>query len=283
MPRTDDRSGPGPVLLINPSAGDEERDEAALREEADRLGIRVVELGPDDEIETKAAAALETGASAIGIAGGDGSQGIVAGLAARKSVPYACIPAGTRNHFALDLGLDRDDPCGAMAALKSGEERRVDLGEINGRTFVNNVSLGVYAEAVAREEYRDSKFRTVLETATAIFGNEDNAPQLRWVDAEGEERCSILLLVSNNPYRLGSVFGRGSRPRLDEGLLGIVDVRDPGHGAGPPWHQQNASEFVVDADNPISVAIDGDPAELQPPLRFRSLPGALRVLTPNAR
>ena len=95
------------------------------------------------------------------MAGGDGSQAIVAAMAAEAGLPYACIPAGTRNHFALDLGVDRDDVVGALDALVDGRERRVDLAEVNGRVFVNNVSLGVYAEAVQREGYREAKLRTI--------------------------------------------------------------------------------------------------------------------------
>src|SRR5690606_6473876 len=105
--------------------------------------------------------ALDGGADAVAAAGGDGTQAIVAEIAAERGVPFACIPAGTRNHFALDLGVDREDPVGALDALVDGGERRVDLPLVNGRTFVNNVSLGVYADAVARREYRGAKLRTL--------------------------------------------------------------------------------------------------------------------------
>ena len=94
------------------------------------------------------------------MAGGDGSQALVASVAARHEIPHVCVPAGTRNHFALDLGLDRNDVVGALDAFGDGVERRIDLASVNGRTFVNNASLGLYAEIVQSPEYRDAKLRT---------------------------------------------------------------------------------------------------------------------------
>jgi len=271
-----------PALLVNPESGGGRAEELDLVTEAERRGIEAIVLEPGGDLEAAAREAIGAGAGAIGVAGGDGSQGVVAALAAEHDMPYACIPAGTRNHFALDLGIDRDDPVGALDLLLGGEERRVDLGEVNGRVFVNNATLGLYAEAVSRDEYRQSKLRTVLETAREALGADGEAPQLRWVDPDGAECRSVLLLISNNPYRLGSVFGSGSRPRLDEGRLGVIDLRAPGgEEGGAPWSQLIAPRFEVEADGPVAVAIDGDPATLEPPLRFRSRPGALRVL--NAR
>ena len=126
---------------------------------------------------------MADGADALGAAGGDGTQAIVAAAAAAHGLPYACIPAGTRNHFALDLGVGREDVVGALDALVNGGERRVDLAEVNGRVFVNNVSLGVYAEAVQKEGYRDAKLRT-------IFGRcpTPSAPMARLPTSTGQDR-----------------------------------------------------------------------------------------------
>ena len=150
------------------------------------------------------------------MAGGDGSQAIVAAMAAEaRGSPYACIPAGTRNHFALDLGVDRDDVVGALDAFVDGGERTVDLAEVNGRVFVNNVSLGLYAEAVQHEGYRDAKLRTLLDTVPDVLGPEGEGLDLRWTGPDGHARRSgAVILVSNNAYRLGKVSararGRGS-------------------------------------------------------------------------
>ena len=136
------------------------------------------------------------------MAGGDGSQAIVAKVAAELGLPYACIPSGTRNHFALDLGVDRDDVVGALDAFVDGGERGVDLAEVNGRVFVNNVSLGLYAEAVQSEGYRNAKLRTLLDTVPDVIGPEAKPPAIDLEGPHGAE-SGVAILVSNNRYRLG--------------------------------------------------------------------------------
>ena len=266
-----------PVLLINPRAGGGKAAELRLADEATKRGIETIELEPGDDLGRLARKAVAAGADALAMAGGDGSQATVAAVAAEHDLPYACVPTGTRNHFAADLGIDRDDPIGALDAFIGAEERRVDLGEVNGRVFVDNLALGLYAEAVNREDFRESKLRAVLETVVEGLGSDGPSLELRWRDpAEGTERRSVLLLISNN--RLTANIGAGSRPRLDEGLLGVLDVPPPGRGApGSSWRQLATPEFQVEADGPIAVAIDGEPETMEPPLSFRSRPGALRV------
>jgi hypothetical protein len=171
------------------------------------------------------------------------------------------VPAGTRNHFALDLGVDREDVVGALDAFVDGGERRVDLAEVNGRVFVNNVSLGVYADAVQSAGYRDAKLRTILDTL----------PQTR---AEGNGESAIL--VSNNAYRLGRAIGSGTRPAIDGGLLGIT-VLDASGPSRRPWREWTAPTFELGYEHPVNAGIDGEAAVLDPPLEFRSRPGALRV------
>ena len=170
------------------------------------------------------------------MAGGDGSQAIVAAIAAERDLPYACIPAGTRNHFALDLGVDRDDVVGALDAFVDGGERVVDLAEVNGRVFVNNVSLGVYAESVQKQEYRDAKIRTILDTVPDMLGPGGSELDLRWTGPGGQtHHAGAMVLVSNNQYRLGRAVGSGTRPRIDDGLLGVSIVGGPsgrGESAG---------------------------------------------------
>ena len=157
------------------------------------------------------------------MAGGDGSQAVVASVAAELGLPYACIPAGTRNHFALDLGVDRDDVVGALEAFVDGGERTVDLAEVNGRVFVNNVSLGLYAVAVQRDGYRDAKLRTLLDTVPDALGPEGDGLDMHWTGPGGTSHQSgAAVLVSNNKYRLGRALGSGTRPRIDDGLLGIT-------------------------------------------------------------
>ena len=171
-----------PVLFFNPRSGGGKAERFSLAAEARARGIEPIELKPGDDLETLVRDAVDRGADALAMAGGDGSQAIVAAIAAERGLPYACVPAGTRNHFALDLGVDRDDVVGALDAFVDGGERTVDLAEVNGRVFVNNVSLGLYAEAVQREGYRDAKLRTLLDTAPDVLGPDVGELDLRWTE-----------------------------------------------------------------------------------------------------
>src|SRR4029079_13957037 len=146
-----------PVLIMNLMSGGGKAQECQLEDECRARGIEPVVLQPGDDLAQLAEAAVASGADVIGMAGGDGSQGLVASVASRRGVAHVVVPAGTRNHFALDLGLDRDDVVGALDAFGPAVERRIDLAEVNGRVFVNNVSLGVYGEITQSEEYRDAK------------------------------------------------------------------------------------------------------------------------------
>ena len=173
------------------------------------------------------------------MAGGDGSQAIVAAVAAETGLPYACIPAGTRNHFALDLGVDRDDVVGALDAFVDGGERTVDLAEVNGRVFVNNVSLGLYAEAVQR---RSTATRSCARCSTPCPTRW--ARRARGSTCAGPGRaarrtapapwCSSPTTV----YRLGRAIGSGTRPRIDDGLLGVDGHRRP---IGPRRERRRAA------------------------------------------
>ena len=201
-----------------------------------------------------------------------------------SGLPYACVPAGTRNHFALDLGVDRDDVVGALDAFVDGGERRVDLAEVNGRVFVNNVSLGLYAEAVQRSGYRDAKIRTLLDTVPDVLGPDGGEPDMRWHGPGGHEhRGGAAVLVSNNRYRLGRAVGSGTRPRIDDGLLGITVVGSPTGGGeeGSPRSARGASgprrHSRSMRNSPVPAGIDGETVVLHAPLHFRIRAGVLQV------
>jgi diacylglycerol kinase family enzyme/membrane-associated phospholipid phosphatase len=261
------------VLFYNPRSGGGKAARFALAAEAKARGIEPVELSPGKNLDELVLDAVSRGADALAMAGGDGSQAVVAAIAAEHSLPYACVPAGTRNHFALDLGVDRADVVGALDAFVDGAERIVDLAEVNGRVFVNNVSLGIYGEAVQQPRYRNAKLRTLLDTIPDAMDAHEQP--LRWTGPDGEpceSRANVL--VSNNAYRLGTPIRAGMRPRLDEGLLGIVVVGDPNP---PAWREWTAQTFMVEGGGQIAAGIDGEAAVLQAPLHFRTRPGALRV------
>ena len=269
-----------PVLFFNPKSGGGKAEQFGLADEARARGIEAIELTRGADLERLVRDAVARGADGLAMAGGDGSQAVVASIAAELDLPYACIPAGTRNHFALDLGVDRDDVVGALDSFVDGGERRVDLAEVNGRVFVNNVSLGLYAEAVQREGYRDAKLRTILDTLPDALGPEGEGTDLRWTGPRGTEHSSgAAILVSNNLYRLGMAVGSGTRPHIDDGLLGITIAAAPTGGPKRqrPWREWSAPEFEVEADGPIAAGIDGEALVLRAPLRFRILPAVLRV------
>jgi diacylglycerol kinase family enzyme len=273
-----------PVLFFNPRSGGGKAERFQLAKEARERGIEPIELKPGDDLEVLVRGAVERGADGLAMAGGDGSQAIVAKVAAEVGLPYACVPAGTRNHFALDLGVDRDDVVGALEAFVDGGERRVDLAEVNGRVFVNNVSLGLYAVAVQRAGYRDAKIRTVLDTVPDVLGPDGSGIDMRWTGPGGHDHhAGAAVLVSNNRYRLGRAVGSGTRPRIDDGLLGIIVVGPPsGRGAnGNPFHRPvrewSAPTFEIDSDKPVPAGVDGEALVLDSPLKFRIRPGVLWV------
>lgn len=270
-----------PVLFYNPLSGGGKAQLFHLAEEATRRGIEPIELRRGQDLDELVRAAVRRGADGLAMAGGDGSQAIVAMIASEFDLPYACIPAGTRNHFALDLGVDRDDVVGALDAFVDGGERRVDLAEVNGRVFVNNVSLGLYAEAVQRAGYREAKIRTLLDTVPDALGPDAAPPHVRWEGPNGQE-SGVAALVSNNTYRLGRALGSGTRPRLDRGELGIavigaMDGRGGGRPAPGGMRQWSNPTFEIGSDRPVPAGIDGEATVLDPPLRFRIRAGALQV------
>ena len=273
------------IVVWNPRSGGGKAVSNNVAEEARARGIEPIELKPGDDLEELVRDAVARGADALAAAGGDGTQALVASIAAEHNLPFACIPAGTRNHFALDLGVDREDVVGALDAFVAGGERRVDLAEVNGRVFVNNVSLGLYAEAVQRDGYRDAKLRTILDTAPDVLGAEPGGPtsELTWRGSDGAvHRSAAVLLVSNNPYRLGRAVGAGTRPLLDRGELGIAALQAPGEQASAAglrgrWQEWSVASFEVSSSQPVPAGVDGEALVFDPPLRFTSRPGVLRV------
>jgi diacylglycerol kinase family enzyme len=212
-----------PVLLMNPKSGGGKVERFNLVEEARRRGVEPVVLAPGDDLLQLAERAVAGGADVVGMAGGDGSQALVASVAAAHDVGFVCVPAGTRNHLAMDLGLDRDDVVAALDAFGEAVERRIDLGLVGDRVFVNNATAGLYAKIVQSSAYRADKVGTALELLPAMLGPDATPFDLRFTGPDGTEHASAhLILVSNDRYQLGSGEGFGSRRTIDGGNLGIV-------------------------------------------------------------
>ncbi len=288
---------PRAVLLINPKSGGGKAERFDLPGQARARGVESIVLERGDDLLELAERAVRDGAEVIGMAGGDGSQALVATVAMRHDVAHVCIPAGTRNHFALDLGLDRDDVVGALDAFTDGVERRIDLARVNDRVFVNNASLGVYAQVVQSDAYRDAKLSTWLQMVPELLGPGAAPIDLTFEGPDATEYADApLVLVSNNPYQLTHIAGAGTRSRLDTGRLGIAAVRirnavDVAElvaletiGQTERFRgllQWSQPEFEIRSGSPVAVGLDGEALVLEPPLRFVSLPGALRVRLPR--
>jgi len=267
-----------PVLFVNPASGGGRASRAGVAERTRERGIEVIVLSPGQDLAALVQDAVARGADGLGIAGGDGSLGVVAAAAQAHDLAFVCIPAGTRNHFALDLGIDRHDLVGALDAFTDGIERRIDVAQVNGRLFLNNVSLGIYGDAVQRTGYREAKVRTLLETAQAVLGPSGTAPELHVLDDLGHPHDHpAVVLISNNPYTLDQPRAPGTRPRLDSGLLGIVVIDPPRRDTRRPGRAWTATRVEIDAPGPVHAGVDGEAVDLTPPLQINSWPAAIRV------
>jgi diacylglycerol kinase family enzyme len=258
-------------LIMNPRSGGGTPSAEELAEAAAAHGVEAHLLRPDEDPYRLA---RDADADALGMAGGDGSLAVVAKAAFERDLPFVCVPFGTRNHFARDLGLDRDDPIAALAAF-GGEERRIDVAWVNDRPFLNNVSLGMYARLVHHRE-RHRRRREALARLRAIvlaLRHRDS----RGVTVDGEPIRARVILVSNNEYEL-DLLSLGERKRLDEGRLhlhaatGIMRSR---------WTERSGTRFAINASaGYLRAAVDGEPERLETPLEFRIEPRSLRVLVP---
>jgi len=204
--------------------------------------------------------------------GADSLIGIAHRIAAGMGDDYQLI-GGVFNsdparalQFARDLGLGRDDLARALDTF-AGEERRVDLGRVGERRFLNNVSLGAYASLVRRRE-RHRRRREALAGLRALWLGRHRGV---WAEVDGEPVRARVLLVANNAYSIDFPT-IGARDRLDEGKLHLY----------LPGDERSAERFVVSAAaGRLDAAIDGEPEVLQTPIEFRIEPRALRVLVPD--
>ncbi|MFD7120351.1 diacylglycerol kinase family protein [Streptomyces sp. NPDC059922] len=313
-----------PFLIMNPRSGGGKVERFRLVDRARALGAEVVVLDPahPQDVAELARRAVDDGADLLGVAGGDGTQALVAGVAMEFDVPFVVICAGTRNHFAMDLGLDREDPSACLQALTDGVEIRVDLGFIAGgdagdagdagdvgdvgdagdaggpsaagreRVFVNNASFGAYAAVVQSPGYRDDKARTTLQLLPDLLTHHTGPRLTVRADSVAIDGPQAVL-VSNNPYRLGDPAGLGYRDRLDSGVLGVLGVKvDNAVQAasmlrgrrGSGLTSATARQVVIDADAPrVPAGVDGEALTVPVPVRCRIEPGALRVRLPRHR
>ncbi|MGC4960343.1 diacylglycerol kinase family protein [Gordonia sp. DT101] len=286
-----------PVLICNPRSGDGKVERFGIVSAARELGVEALVLGPDDDLEQLARDAVARGADCLGMAGGDGSQALVASVAVENGLPFVCVSAGTRNHFALDLGLDRNDPKAGLRAFRDAVERRVDYATVNDRLFVNNVSLGVYATVVHESSYRAEKAQTFAAMLPDLLGRTAEPFDLQFTSPGGDEvDGSFVILVSNNPYTATASLDAATRREMDTGRLGVIAI-STSTGAeaarlmtrsalglrktSPFWHEFETETFEIRSHGGRTlVGVDGEALDLATPLRFRSHPRSLRLLVP---
>jgi len=286
------------VLLCNPWSGGGKVERFGLVERARELGVETVMLDHGLDLEQLARDAVARGADCLGMAGGDGSQALVASIAVEHGLPFVCVSAGTRNHFALDLGLNRDDPRESMDAFRDAVERTVDYATVNGRFFVNNVSLGVYATIVQEDSYRDAKVDTTKTLLPQMLGRQSEPFDLQFTTPDGEDvDGAIVVMVSNNPYVIGTSPDNAQRRRLDRGELGVFAVTTSTGSAAARlftatalgqrtrsrfWKEFTTTHFELRSRSGRAFAgIDGEALDLATPLRFESHPHGLTLLVPK--
>jgi diacylglycerol kinase family enzyme len=285
------------VLFMNLKSGGGKAERFHLVDECRARGIEPVVFEPgQDWLQIVRDKAASGEVDVLGMAGGDGSQAMVGTVAAEFGLPMVVVPAGTRNHLALDLGLDRGDVVGALDAYGEAVEREMDLADVNGHVFVNNVSLGLYAAIVRSPEYRDAKVDTTLATLPQVLGPETEPFDLRFARPDGtEQRGAHVIQISNNPYGT-TAASMGSRPRLDTHTLGVVALvmtktagaasfltaLATGHPERFPGLASWATPtFEVTSDAPIEIGLDGETQVMDPPLRFSIRPTPVRVRLPK--
>jgi diacylglycerol kinase family enzyme len=287
-----------PVLICNPWSGGGKVATFGLAALAQDLGVEVIMLDHGLDLGQLARDAIAGGADCLGMAGGDGSQALVASIAIEHDLPFVCVSAGTRNHFALDLGIDRDDPRLSLYAFRDGIERRIDYATVGDRLFVNNVSLGIYATIVQQDGYREAKSETTKAMLPEMLGRTQEPFDLQFTEPGGiEVDGAFLVQVSNNPYVLGATLDASQRRRLDTGTLGIVAIsaRSGTEAAqvfalsalgqrrrSRYWHEFQATRFEVRSRSGTTYAgVDGEALELPTPLTFQIHPRGLRLLVPE--
>ncbi len=256
-----------------------------------------LQIFPGSQLAAATRAAIAHPVEAVLAGGGDGTISAVAAALADTDIALGILPLGTLNHFAKDLGLPLDWQ-EALTVVGRREIRRVDLGEVNGRIFVNNSAIGFYPLAVRERLSRQQSLGKPLAMVLAIFRLLRDLPRIRLtvkVGASGLSRRTSIFFVGNNRYLASGPFW--SRPALDGGELWLVlapplsrlrlaalALRGLAGRLDMQSHLDSlcTSEIKVDSRRShLHVANDGEVLHLAPPLLYRSRPGALRVFAPQ--
>jgi len=292
------------VVIVNGGAG-QGHDEAA----ADDLRAKLKDAGLDAELVladggeqmiATARRALEEGARLVAAGGGDGTINAVASVMVDSGVPFGVLPLGTLNHFAKDLGIPLD--LGeAVRNLATGRPAQVDVGDVNGRVFLNNSSLGLYPDIVRDREQQQrrlgrGKWPAAAWAALAALRRYPFLSMRVLVNGEKLARRTPFVFIGNNAYTMEGL-SIGERARLDEGVLSLYVAQRPTRlgllrfafdalrgrlGEERDFDVLHAPEFDIETHKKrLLVATDGEVTAMTPPLRYRMRPGALTVLVPS--
>jgi len=252
-----------------------------------------------EEMIARARRALEEGASTVVAGGGDGTVNAVASVLAGSDVRLAVLPLGTLNHFAKDLRIPLDLDA-AVANAVHGVPRQVDVGEVNGRIFLNNSSLGIYPDIVRDREQQQ---RHLGRGKWPAFGRAVLAAARRFpflnvrlkINGEEHVRRTPFVFIGNNEYLQGLTLG--ARGRLDEGRLCLYVAQKPTRlgmlvyalhallgrlAQARDFDVLSSSELVIETRrHHLRVATDGEVTVMRPPLCYRSRASALSVIVPQ--
>ncbi len=296
-------AGPIPVI-VNATAGNGSTSDwvAGLERNLAAAGlqarVQVVQQGSD--IAPAVAAAVKQGADIVVAGGGDGTVSAVAAGLVDTGVALGVLPMGTLNHFAKDLGIPLEQEQ-AVAVLATGRQLEVDVGEVNGRIFINNSSLGLYPDIVRDREQRQrrlghGKWRALLAASITAARRYPVLTVQIEVDGETLVRRTPFVFIGNNEYTMEG-FEIGEREVLDRGLLSLYLTHRMGRfgllhlalmallrrlDQARDFDVLTAREFVVKTGHRrLRVATDGEVTVMEPPLQYRLRPGSLRVIVPR--
>jgi diacylglycerol kinase family enzyme len=266
-----------PLLVLAPGSPTDARARERLIAEAERREVTVTTLPPQDGLRSLDRVAAACRADALAVCGGAGAQAVVAAVAAGRDLPYACIPSGAADLLARELGAGVGDPVAALERLLGARERRIDLAEVNGVTFINYVALGLRVSAIAARGDSASAGEQPRDLARVRRGRPSGLADRR----AGRRGAPPAMLVSNNRFALRGEH-LGPRARIDGGVLGVAVLENPvdaadGSAVEPGWRERWCTRLELIADAPVLADVDGIMRRLQPPLRFRCVPGALRL------
>ena len=300
---TADARGPA-VLLVNATAGKgcPPDLQSSMEEKLRQRGIqgRVALMHSGSELLSAAKRAMEEGASMVVAAGGDGTVSAVASQVAGTDTVLGVLPMGTLNHFAKDLGLPLEIDA-AMDVLAHGRVTPVDVGDVNGRVFINNSSIGIYPDIVLdRERQRRRIGRSkwpalVVASLNVLRRHPTLAIQLEVEGVKQPARRSAFVFIGNNRYEI-SGFEIGNRKSLEDGKLSLYMAHHGGRlgllrlaiqailgrlDQADDFEAVDVTELAIQSRRrAIRVSADGEVMLMEPPLQYRIRAGALRVMRP---